>query len=137
MALSAFCCPTTNSYKRLVAGFDAPVNLTYSYRNRSAAIRIPVHAVRPEDKRFEFRCPDSSANAYLAPAALLMAALDGIQNQIHPGDPMDVNIYDLEIAHSAEGDRGVVVMIVEASLAERLSGGLMAQGYRPAVRSLT
>ena len=95
-ALSAFCCPTTNSYKRLVAGFDAPVNLTYSYRNRSAAIRIPVHAVRPEDKRFEFRCPDSSANAYLAPAALLMAALDGIQNQIDPGPPLDKDLYDLQ-----------------------------------------
>jgi len=95
-ALSAFCCPTTNSYKRLVAGFDAPVNLTYSYRNRSAAIRIPVHAVRPENKRFEFRCPDSAANAYLAPAAMLMAALDGIQNQIDPGPPLDKDLYDLE-----------------------------------------
>ena len=95
-ALSAFCCPTTNSFKRLVAGFDAPVNLTYSYRNRSAAIRIPVHAARAEDKRFEFRCPDAAANAYLAPAALLMAALDGIQNQIAPGPPLDKDLYDLQ-----------------------------------------
>ena len=94
-ALSAFCCPTTNSYKRLVAGFDAPVNLTYSYRNRSAAIRIPVHAIQPEDKRFEFRCPDSSANAYLALSAVLMAALDGIQNQFDPGAPLDKDLYDL------------------------------------------
>ncbi|MFP6768087.1 MAG: type I glutamate--ammonia ligase [Planctomycetaceae bacterium] len=95
-ALSAFCCPSTNSYKRLVAGFGAPVNLTYSYRNRSAAIRIPVHAVRPEDRRFEFRCPDASANAYLALAAVLMAALDGIQHQVDPGPPLDKDLYDLQ-----------------------------------------
>jgi len=95
-ALLAFCCPTTNSYKRLVPGFDAPVNLTYSYRNRSAAIRIPVHGIRPEDKRFEYRCPDSSANAYLAISAVLMAAIDGIQNKLDPGPPLDKDIYELE-----------------------------------------
>lgn len=94
-ALMAFCCPTTNSYKRLVPGFDAPVNLTYSCRNRSAAIRIPVHSPNPASKRFEFRCPDPSANPYLAMSALLMAALDGIQNKISPGDPLDKDIYDL------------------------------------------
>ncbi|GAB4162874.1 MAG: type I glutamate--ammonia ligase [Planctomycetaceae bacterium] len=94
-ALMAFCCPTTNSYKRLIAGFEAPVNLTYSYRNRSAAIRIPVHSPGPEAKRFEFRCPDSSSNPYLAISAVLMAALDGIQNKISPGDPLDKDIYDL------------------------------------------
>lgn len=94
-AVMAFCCPTTNSYKRLVPGFEAPVNLTYSYRNRSAAIRIPVHSPHPENKRFEFRCPDSSSNPYLAMAAMLMAALDGIQNRIDPGAPLDKDIYDL------------------------------------------
>ncbi|VAX41726.1 Glutamine synthetase type I [hydrothermal vent metagenome] len=94
-ALLAFCCPTTNSYKRLIPGFDAPVNLTYSYRNRSAAIRIPVNSPNPRNKRFEFRCPDSSSNPYLAMSAMLMAAIDGIQNKIDPGQPLDKDIYDL------------------------------------------
>ena len=95
-ALLAFCCPTTNSYKRLIPGFEAPVNLTYSYRNRSAAIRSPVHSPNPASKRFEFRCPDSSSNPYLAMSAVLMAALDGIQNKITPGQPLDKDIYDLK-----------------------------------------
>src|SRR5580704_1934798 len=94
-ALMAFCCPTTNSYKRLVPGFEAPINLTYSYRNRSAAIRIPVHAPSGANKRIEYRCPDSSSNPYLAMAAVLMAAVDGIQNKISPGPPLDKDIYDL------------------------------------------
>ncbi|QDT66085.1 type I glutamate--ammonia ligase [Calycomorphotria hydatis] len=101
-ALMAFCCPTTNSYKRLVPGFEAPINLTYSYRNRSAAIRIPVHSPNAGNKRFEFRCPDSSSNPYLAMAALLMAAIDGIQNRIDPGDPMDKDLYDLDPAEMAD-----------------------------------
>ncbi len=95
-ALCAFCCATTNSYKRLIPGFEAPVNLTYSYRNRSAAIRIPVHSPNAANKRFEFRCPDSSSNAYLAMSAVLMAMLDGIQNKTDPGRPLDKDIYDLE-----------------------------------------
>ncbi len=95
-ALLAFCCSTTNSYKRLLPGFDAPINLTYSYRNRSAAIRIPVHSPNPENKRIEYRCPDSASNAYLAMSAMLMAALDGIQNKTDPGPPLDKDIYDLE-----------------------------------------
>ena len=95
-ALMAFCCPTTNSYKRLLPGFEAPINLTYSYRNRSAAIRIPVHNSSPESKRIEFRCPDSSSNGYLAMSAVLMAMLDGIQNKTDPGPPLDKDIYDLE-----------------------------------------
>lgn len=95
-ALFAFCCPTTNSYKRLLPGYEAPVNLTYSYRNRSAAIRIPVHSQRAENKRFEFRCPDSSSNPYLAMSAVLMAALDGIQNKTDPGPPLDKDLYDLQ-----------------------------------------
>ncbi len=94
-ALSAFCCPTTNSYKRLVSGFDAPVNLTYSFRNRSVAIRIPVHSPNPNQKRIEFRCPDGAANGYLAMSAILMAALDGIQHEIDPGPPLDKDVYDL------------------------------------------
>ena len=95
-ALMAFCCPTTNSYKRLVPGFEAPINLAYSSRNRSAAIRIPVYSSNPQTKRLEFRCPDPSANGYLAMASMLMAALDGIQNKIDPGAPLDKDIYDLK-----------------------------------------
>ncbi|RLS59315.1 MAG: type I glutamate--ammonia ligase [Planctomycetota bacterium] len=94
-ALMAFCCPTTNSYKRLVPGFEAPINLTYSFRNRSAAIRIPVHNSRPASKRFEFRCPDAAANPYLAMSATLMAAIDGIQRRMEPGLPLDKDIYGL------------------------------------------
>jgi glutamine synthetase len=94
-ALLAFCCPTTNSYKRLTPGFDAPVNLSYSYRNRSAAIRIPANSGPESRRRFEFRCPDAACNPYLAMAAILMAMLDGIQNRISPGRPQDKDLYDL------------------------------------------
>lgn len=95
-SLLAFTSPTTNSYKRLVPGFEAPVNLAYSRRNRSAAIRIPLYSTSPKAKRIEFRCPDPSCNPYLAFSAMLMAAIDGIQNKINPGDPLDKDIYDLE-----------------------------------------
>lgn len=94
-SLLAFTNPTTNSYKRLVPGFEAPVNLAYSQSNRSAAVRIPMYSTSPKSKRVEFRCPDPSANGYLAFSALLMAGLDGIENRIDPGDPLDKNIYDL------------------------------------------
>jgi glutamine synthetase len=94
-ALMAFCAPTTNSYKRLVPGYEAPVNLAMSQRNRSAAARIPMYSDSPNTKRVEFRCPDPSANAYLAFAAMLMAGLDGVRNRIDPGEPLDKNIYDL------------------------------------------
>ena len=94
-ALLAFCCPTTNSYKRLIPGFDAPVNLSYSYRNRSAAIRIPANSGDESRRRLEFRCADSSCNPYLANAAVLMAMLDGIQNRTSPGQPFDKDLYDL------------------------------------------
>jgi glutamine synthetase len=94
-ALCAICSPTTNSYKRLVPGYEAPVNLAYSSRNRSAAIRIPTYSENPKAKRIEYRPPDPSANPYLCFAALLMAGLDGIQNKLDPGEPMDKNLYEL------------------------------------------
>jgi len=95
-ALMAFCAPTTNSYKRLVPGYEAPVNLVYSARNRSAACRIPMISESPKQKRIEFRPPDPSCNPYLAFAAMTMAGLDGVRNQIDPGQPLDVNTYELE-----------------------------------------
>jgi glutamine synthetase len=94
-AIVAFAAPTTNSYKRLVPGFEAPVNLAYSARNRSAAIRIPMFSTNPKLKRLEFRPPDPSCNPYLAFSAMLMAGIDGIQNRIDPGSPLDKDIYDL------------------------------------------
>jgi glutamine synthetase len=94
-ALCAFTNPTTNSYKRLVPGFEAPVNLAYSSRNRSAAVRIPMYSSSPKAKRIEFRTPDPSCNGYLAFSAILMAVLDGIENKIDPGSPLDKNIYNL------------------------------------------
>jgi glutamine synthetase len=94
-ALSAIIAPTTNSYKRLVPGYEAPVNLAYSRRNRSAACRIPMYSASPKAKRVEFRPPDPSANPYLAFAAMLMAGIDGVLNRIDPGEPLDKDIYDL------------------------------------------
>ncbi|MGC4119247.1 MAG: type I glutamate--ammonia ligase [Myxococcales bacterium] len=94
-ALAALCNPTTNSYKRLVPGFEAPVNLAYSSRNRSASIRIPMYSPSPKAKRIEFRSPDPSCNPYLGFAAMLMAGLDGIENRIDPGDALDKDIYGL------------------------------------------
>ncbi|HBY62439.1 MAG TPA: type I glutamate--ammonia ligase, partial [Solibacterales bacterium] len=94
-ALSAIIAPTTNSYKRLVPGYEAPVNLAYSRRNRSAAVRIPMYSASPKAKRVEFRPPDPSSNPYLAFAAMLMAGLDGIANKLDPGEPLDKDIYDL------------------------------------------
>jgi glutamine synthetase len=94
-ALSALIAPTTNSYKRLVPGYEAPVNLAYSRRNRSAAVRIPMYSASPRAKRVEFRPPDPSANPYLAFSAMLMAGLDGVLNKIDPGESLDKDIYDL------------------------------------------
>ncbi|MCX7927612.1 MAG: type I glutamate--ammonia ligase [Candidatus Omnitrophica bacterium] len=113
-SLMAFCAPTTNSYKRLVPGYEAPVNLAYSKRNRSAAVRIPVYTDNPKTKRIEFRPPDNSCNPYLAFAAMLMAGIDGIQNKIDPGEPLDKNIYEL----TPEEARNVPT--VPASLEEAL-----------------
>lgn len=95
-SLCAIIAPTTNSYKRLVPGYEAPVNIAYSQRNRSACVRIPVYSKSEKAKRVEFRTPDPSCNPYLAFSALMMAGLDGIQNRIHPGDPLDKDLYDLE-----------------------------------------
>jgi glutamine synthetase len=95
-SLLAFCAPTTNSYRRLVPGYEAPINLIYSQRNRSACVRIPVYSRSEKAKRLEFRCPDNSGNSYLTFAACLMAGLDGIQNKIVPPDPIDKDLYDLE-----------------------------------------
>lgn len=109
-AVLAFAAPTMNSYKRLVPGYEAPVNLAYSMRNRSAAIRIPVYSDSPKAKRIEFRPPDPSCNPYLAFSAMLMAGLDGIQNKIDPGAPLDTNIYELS------GDEADKVPTVPGSL---------------------
>ncbi len=94
-ALMAFCAPTTNSYKRLVPGYEAPVNLVYSMRNRSAAVRIPLYSENPKAKRIEFRPPDPSCNPYLAFSAMLMAGIDGIKNKIDPKEPFEGNTYEL------------------------------------------
>jgi glutamine synthetase len=94
-AILGFAAPSTNSYKRLVPGFEAPVNLAYSKRNRSAAVRIPVYSESPKAKRLEFRPPDPSCNPYLAYSAMLMAGLDGIENKIDPGGPLDADIFEL------------------------------------------
>jgi glutamine synthetase len=99
-SISAFSAPTTNSYKRLVPGYEAPVNLAYSSRNRSAAVRIPMYSASPKAKRLEFRPPDPSCNAYLAFSAMLMAGLDGIENKIDPGQPLDKDIFELSAEES-------------------------------------
>ena len=101
-AIAALAAPTTNSYKRLVPGFEAPVNLAYSSRNRSAAVRIPMYSSSPKAKRLEVRFPDASCNPYLAFSAMLMAGLDGVQNKINPGPPLDKDIYELSAAELAE-----------------------------------
>ena len=101
-SLMAFCAPTTNSYKRLVPGYEAPVNLVYSARNRSAAVRIPVYTDSPKSKRLEFRPPDNSCNPYLAFPAMLMAGLDGIEKGIDPGEPVDKDTYDLSAEDEAK-----------------------------------
>ena len=118
-SLLAFTNPTTNSYKRLVPGYEAPVNLVYSQRNRSAAVRIPLYSKSIAAKRVEFRCPDPSCNIYLCLSAMLMAGLDGIQNKIDPGDPHDRNLYDLEPEeaekiNSTPGSLGEVLDHLEA-----------------------
>ncbi|MEM2934344.1 MAG: type I glutamate--ammonia ligase, partial [Methanocellales archaeon] len=101
-SLLAFTSPTTNSYRRLVPGYEAPVNLVYSQRNRSAAVRIPVYSLSPKAKRIEYRPPDPSCNPYLAFAAILMAGLDGIEKKSDPGEPMDVDVFELPAEEAAK-----------------------------------
>jgi glutamine synthetase len=115
-ALLALCAPTTNSYRRLVPGYEAPINLVYSQSNRSASIRIPQYSTNPKTKRIEYRCPDSSCNPYLAFAAMLMAGLDGIKNKIDPGDPIDKDIYELAPEEKAniKSTPGTLLEVLEA-----------------------
>jgi glutamine synthetase len=101
-ALLAFCAPTTNSYRRLVPGYEAPINLIYSQRNRSACVRIPVYSRSEKSKRLEFRSPDPSANPYLALSAMLLAGLDGIQRKLTPPEPIDKDLYELEPGEKAK-----------------------------------
>lgn len=131
-AVCAFSNPTTNSYKRLVPGFEAPVNLAYSSRNRSAAVRIPMYSASPKAKRIEFRTPDPSCNGYLAFSAMLMAALDGIENKIDPGDPLDKDIYGLpaeELAQisSAPGSLDEALAALEEDNAFLLKGDVFTK----------
>ena len=131
-ALLAICAPTVNSYRRLVPGFEAPVNLGYSARNRSAACRIPMYSADPKTKRVEFRCPDPACNPYLAFAAMLMAGLDGIQNRIDPGQAIDKNLYDLppeELAKvpSAPGSLEEALDALEADYQFLLKGHVFTQ----------
>lgn len=114
-ALAALTSPTTNSYRRLVPGFEAPVNLAYSSRNRSASIRIPMYSANPKAKRVEVRFPDASSNPYLAFSAMLMAGLDGVENKIDPGAPLDKDIYDMKAEELTE------VPSLPASLDEALT----------------
>jgi glutamine synthetase len=113
-ALMAFCAPTTNSYRRLVPGYEAPVNLVYSARNRSACVRVPMYHEAPKTKRVEFRSPDPTANPYLAFSALMLAGLDGIKREIDPGEPLDADIYELDEQQLAQ--IGTVPSSLEASL---------------------
>ncbi|MEA1991712.1 MAG: type I glutamate--ammonia ligase [Thermodesulfobacteriota bacterium] len=131
-ALCAFTNPSTNSYKRLVPGYEAPVNLAYSSRNRSAAVRIPMYSDSPKAKRIEFRTPDPSCNGYLAFSAMLMAVLDGIENRIDPGEPMDKNIYDLPpeelaIIPSAPGSLDEALAALRKDHEFLLKGGVFTQ----------
>ena len=131
-ALLAFCAPTVNSYRRLVPGFEAPVNLVYSQSNRSAAIRIPVYSKCEKSKRVEFRCPDTAANPYLAFAALLMAGLDGVKNQIDPGAPSDFDLYEASAAKlrrskSTPGSLGESLAALQADHAFLLEDEVFSQ----------
>ena len=128
-SILAFAAPTTNSYKRLVPGYEAPVNLVYSQRNRSASVRIPLYSKSPKAKRLEFRCPDPSCNPYLAFAAQLLAGIDGVQNRIEPPDPVDKDLYDLppeELARVPQvpGSLDEALEALEADQQYLLAGGV-------------
>jgi glutamine synthetase len=131
-ALLAFTSPTTNSYRRLVPGYEAPVNLVYSQRNRSAAIRIPIYSHSPKAKRIEYRPPDPSCNPYLAFAAILMAGLDGVAKRTDPGEPMDVDIFELPPEQAAKiktvpGSLEEVLDELEADHDFLLNGGVFTK----------
>lgn len=124
-ALLAFAAPTTNSYRRLVPGYEAPVVIAHSARNRSAAVRIPMYSSSPKSKRIEFRCPDPTANPYLAFAAMVMAGIDGIKNQIDPGDPLEIDLFEEETLKSVnmvEGSLGATLDALEADNEFLLAG---------------
>src|SRR5215207_785042 len=124
-AILAFAAPTTNSYRRLVPGYEAPVNLVYSARNRSAAIRIPMYSPSPKAKRIEFRAPDPTANPYLAFSAMLMAGLDGMKNRINPGEPADYDLYEGEHkTATVPGSLAASLDALEADHAYLLEGGV-------------
>jgi len=131
-AILAFAAPTTNSYKRLVPGYEAPVNLAVSKRNRSASVRIPMYSSSPKAKRLEFRCPDPTANGYLAWSAMLMALIDGIQKKTDPGKPLDRNIYSMSKAELAATKKvpGTLEAAIDALEADHeflLQGGVFAE----------
>ena len=131
-ALCALCAPTTNSYRRLVPGYEAPINLVYSQRNRSACVRIPLYARHPAAKRLEFRTPDPSCNPYLAFSAMLMAGLDGIKNKLEPPEPMDKDLYDLPPEEKASvkqvpGSLEEVLDTLEGDHQWLLEGGVFTQ----------
>ncbi|MBV9788282.1 MAG: type I glutamate--ammonia ligase, partial [Chloroflexi bacterium] len=126
-ALLAICAPTTNSYRRLVPGFEAPINLVYSQRNRSAAVRIPTYSSSPKARRIEFRAPDPTCNPYLAFAAMLMAGLDGVKRQIEPPAPMDEDIYELSAAEKAHV-KGTPGSLSEALAALEDDHGFLLEG---------
>jgi glutamine synthetase len=128
-SLLAFTNPTVNSYHRLVPGFEAPVNLVYSARNRSACIRVPISGNSPKAKRIEFRCPDSSGNPYLAFSAMVMAGLDGIKNKIEPPAPIDKDLYELPPEEARDipqvpGSLGAVIDRLEGDHDYLLEGGV-------------
>jgi glutamine synthetase len=131
-SLLAFCAPTTNSYRRLVPGYEAPINLVYSQRNRSACVRIPVYSKSPKAKRLEFRTPDPSCNPYLSFAACLQAGLDGVRNKIEPPEPLDKDLYDLEPEDKAQvqqvpGSLEEVLDALEADHDYLLEGGVFTE----------
>jgi glutamine synthetase len=131
-ALLAFAAPTTNSYRRLVPGYEAPINLVYSQRNRSACVRIPMYSTSPKTKRIEFRSPDPTCNPYLAFSAMLMAGLDGIQNKIEPPPPIDKDLYELEGEERAQiksvpGSLGEVLNALEEDHEFLLRGGVFTR----------
>ena len=133
-ALLAFTNPSTNSYKRLVPGYEAPVNLAYSQGNRSASVRIPLSGDNPKAKRLEFRCPDATCNPYLAFAAMLCAGLDGIKNKIDPGAPLDKNIYELspeELAKvpSTPGSLDLALEALEKDHEFLIQGGVFTKDF--------